>query len=79
MLVSRHHHLLVLWLKPKDNTYYLRLISGYSNSYYVGKINQYGHKIVYVEKLVYENYKLPLRHRLLRKLISFLEKIERRI
>ena len=78
MHVNRGHHLLVVWLKPKDSTYYLKLIRGYSTKYYLGKINQYGHIIVLVEKITYTTQKLSLRKRLLRNIIFFLEKLERR-
>ena len=50
------------------------------DKYYVGYTNQYDHKVIVVIDLFRDViYKVPLRKKVLRKLISFLHKIEKNI
>lgn len=66
---------LVIWHNPNTDTYYYKIVSGYYREYTPGSQNQYNHKIILVIDNIYTNtYKVPLKKRLLRKLISFLEK-----
>ena len=76
MLVNRGHNKLVIWFNPNRNIYYYRLIRGFYNNYVVGNKNQYDHVIVLVIDLEYEKQRTSIRKRLIRRFISFLEKIE---
>lgn len=82
--ISSGKHLIVIYKKPtiksnQDNPFYFKYVSGYYTNYYEGMKNQYGHEIVLIIETQFHNHRLPLRTRLLRKIISFLEKLERRI
>lgn len=76
MLVNRGVNKLVIWFNPNKNIYYYRLIRGFYNNYAVGNKNQYDHVIVLVIELEYAKHRTPFRKRLIRRLISFLEKYE---
>lgn len=82
--ISSGKHLIVIYKKPeqpnrKDNPFYFKYVSGYYTNYHVGMKNQYGHEIILIIETEFYSHKLPLISRLLKKLISFLEKLDRRI
>ena len=73
--INAYKEYIVIWYKPLDKTYYYKYVTGFYQDYYEGLENQYGHIAVFVLKVsLYENFRAPLKHRLIRKLISFLEK-----
>lgn len=81
MLVTKGLYRLVIWYNPNKKIYYHKLLRGFREQYKIGNENSYGHVIVdvidlqfYIEKPCKLFFK-----RLLRKLISFLEKKERRL
>lgn len=68
---------LVVWYNYKLDSYYYKIVRGfYQCKYYPGLINQYNHEVVLVIPFVYKVYQEPLKKRLIKRLISFLEKIE---
>lgn len=77
MLIKRKHHKLIVWYKPKKNEYYIRLVSGYYQDYFIGKINIYGHQIVHIEEIEFFKHHISFKVRFIRKLIRLLERIER--
>lgn len=77
MLIKQSHHKLIVWYKPKKNEYYIKLVSGYYQDYFIGKVNIYGHIIVHIEEIEFIKYKTPLKIRIIRKLIRILERLER--
>lgn len=85
ILVSNRKKYIIIYKKPDNVTspktakYYFRYVSGYYNNYYVGMKNQYDHEIILIIEVTSVSNKLPFRIKLLKKLISFLEKLERRI
>lgn len=70
---------LVVWHNLNYDSYYYKIIKGYYGVYEVGYINQYNHEIVLViDKIYFQVYKPPIKKRVLRKMISFLQKLEKR-
>lgn len=78
MLISRGHHKVIIWYNPNKNIFYHKAVKGYYRNYVIGEKNQYKHQIVDIIDLEFYEFKYSLKKRLLRKLISFLEKIERK-
>lgn len=72
---------LVVWHNQNNDTFYCKFVTGIYAKYEVGYVNQYNHKIVFVKDNVYEfQYKRSsLRLKVIRRLISFLQKIERKL
>lgn len=69
---------LIIWYNPNTKTYYHKFVRGFYCNYEVGFKNQYNHEIVLViDKVVKRTIKLPLRNRLIKRLIRFLEKLEK--
>lgn len=69
---------LVVWHNLNTDNYYYKIIKGYYGDYRVGRINQYNHQIVLViDKIYFKVPKLPVKKMVLRKLISFLQNLER--
>lgn len=66
---------LVVWHNLNKDTYYYKIVSGFYNTYYPGYVNGYNHKIILVvENLSFTSIKKePLKKRLIRRLIRFLE------
>ena len=79
MLINsfKYIRLIVIWHNEKKDTYYAKMISGYYSNYEVGICNSYGHKIVLVIPIEYDDHKVSIKQRLIKKAISFLEKCER--
>lgn len=68
----------IVWHNLNKNTYYYKIIRGTYNEYRVGYINHYNHKIiVIVEDIYLHEYKVPLRKRVISRLISFLQRINK--
>ena len=66
---------IVIWYKPKDNSYYYKIVRGCYCNYEVGYINRYGHVIILVIDIFKDIYYKPsLKKRVLTKIISFLQK-----
>lgn len=72
---------IIVWRKS-DNSYYFRTIVGIFPERHVGDKNQYGHEVILIidiDNLCYNAPYSPLRKRLLMKIISFLEKLNKKI
>ena len=71
-------YIIVVWHNLSKDTYYHKIIKGFYKNYYIGYINQYNHEIIDIIPNVYlKNYKVPLRKKVLKKLISFLQKLNK--
>lgn len=74
---------LIIWHKPKDDSYYYRIVNGTYSQYRVGFKNQYEHVIVLVIDDIWyrEPQKKSIKKKVLTSSISFLQnklnKIER--
>lgn len=73
---------LFVWHKLNDDSYYYKVNSGLYKDWEIGDINQYDHQLVLIieneilEPIIISNY-VPLRKKVLTKLISFLQKINK--
>lgn len=76
--ITPQKRLLIIWFNPKKLSYYYKYVTGFYQDYFVGYKNQYGHSIIMIFELIQTYHKTPLKKRLLRRFISFLESIERR-
>lgn len=79
IFISYYKKLLIIWFNPNKQSYYYRYVSGFYQDYYVGYKNQYGHVIIMIFELDLPYSKISFRKRILRKLISFLNRIDNRI
>ena len=71
-------YIVVVWHNLNKDTYYHKIIKGLYKNYYIGYINQYNHKIIDIIPNVYlKKNKVPLKKKVLKKLISFLQKINK--
>ena len=71
-------YIVVVWHNLKKDTYYHKIIKGLYKNYYVGYINQYNHEIIDIIPNVYlKKNKVPLRKKVLKRLISFLQKLNK--
>lgn len=70
---------IIVW-KKKDNTYYYRKVRGSYTNYYIGYENQYGHEIICIIDY-YKEFEKPIsfRKRVIRKIISLLQKFDKKI
>lgn len=73
-LLLTHKRYLIIWYNPNKDSYYYKYVNGFYQDYYVGFKNQYEHEVILIIKLIYHKYKLPIKKRIKRKLISFLDK-----
>lgn len=71
---------LIIWYNPNKNIYYWKYVYNLFNKYYVGYTNQYNHKILLIID-IYKDiyYKVPFRKKVIRKLISFLHRLEKKL
>lgn len=70
----------VITSKNCNDIIYHKHVYGYYTDYHIGMQNQYGHEIIKIIETTYLFPKrLPFHIRFLRKLIAFLQKLERRI
>lgn len=67
---------IIVWYNPKKNVYFYKIIYNFWDRYYEGYVNQYGHICILIID-IYKDliYKEPLRKMVLKKFISFLQKI----
>ena len=66
---------IIIW-KKQDNSYYYRIVKGHYSNYEIGYVNSYGHQIVLIiDNLEYRVRKKPLKNRVKKKIINFIEKI----
>lgn len=73
--------LIIVWHNLNYDTYYYKIVKGFYSSYNIGYVNKYNHKIILVipiSNLIYKYKVSPLR-KVLRKFISFLQKIEKKL
>lgn len=70
---------LYVWLNLNSGKYYYKLLNHENTDYYIGYINQYNHKLLLYDKIVCERTRFYsyyyYRKKMVRYLISFLEKI----
>ena len=69
---------IIVWYNPNKNTYYYKKTKETYSNYYVGFKNQYEHEVVVIIN-DYENkrYKISLKNKVLKRLISFLQKLNK--
>lgn len=67
---------IVVWHNQKNDSYYYKIVRGIIQRYYVGFKNQYGHKIVLIIECDFMIKKEKLKKKLIKRIISFLEKYE---
>lgn len=65
-----------IWYNKKKNLYYYKICKGYYIYNSLGDVNQYGHELVLIIDIPYKEEREPLKKRLIKKLISFLEKMK---
>ena len=70
---------LFVWLNLNNGTYYYKLLNHSHSEYYVGYINQYNHRLVLMDKIVFLKDKSyfdlkSIKKRAMRNVINFLEK-----
>lgn len=72
-------HTIVIYYNPHKKEYYYKIVKGYYRKYVVGNKNKYGHITLLV--IEYKDiYKRPtLLRKVIKKLISFLQNIEKKI
>lgn len=70
MLVIFHNH--------NNKSYYYKMLKGTYKTYKVGDFNQYNHEVVLIIEDVYfyKVQKLPLKSRVIKKITSFLQKLD---
>lgn len=61
-----------IWYNPNKDLYYHKVIHGFATNYFIGKVNSYGHILVYIFRL--ENYYVPYKNRLKKKVVNYLIK-----
>lgn len=68
---------IIVWHKPRDDSYYYRIVNGTYANYSIGFKNSYDHEVVLIidEVFNYQPPKKSLKKKLLTRLISFLQKI----
>lgn len=70
------HHIIV-YLNKNDNSYYYRLVKHRNSLHRIHHINSYNHEVVLIIDNILENYYIyrpPLKKRLIKRIINFLEK-----
>lgn len=66
---------IIIWKNHNNNKFYYKVVRGWYADYEIGYFNKYNHEVVFIiENVYFEKNKIPLKKRLLRKYISFLEK-----
>ncbi len=69
-------YIIVVWHNLNKDIYYHKIIKGTYGTYYIGYINQYNHEIIDIIPNIYlESHKVSLKNKVLKRLISFLQKI----
>ena len=72
---------IVVWFNPNKNVYYYKLVCNLFDHYFIGFKNQYGHIVILVIDLYKDNilYKESISKKVLKKLISFLQNIYKKL
>lgn len=73
---------IIVWHNLNKNTYYYKIVKCSYINYYVGYKNQYDHEIILIIDIYNEFtqfYKMPLKKRVIKKLISFLHKLDKKL
>lgn len=77
---------IVIWHNPNRNTYYYKIIKGSYKTYDVGFVNQYNHEVIMVINITdicsscyWNKRRFLFFHKVLRKFISFLQKIDKKL
>ena len=71
---------LVIWYNPNKKEYYYKILKHFTKRYKQGFINQYGHEVILVIDLHYNLfYKKPFIKRVITKIISFLQYIDKKL
>ena len=73
---------IIVWHNLNNDTYYYKVVKCFYRDYEVGYINQYNHKIIIIIPL--SNFlthyrKITIPHKVIKRLISFLQKIEKKL
>ncbi len=79
LVINLYKQYLIIWHNPQKNTYYSKYVTGCYKDYYVGYKNSYDHEIILIIKISYEIPRFNPIKTLIKKLISLLYKIERRL
>ena len=67
---------LYVWYNPNKNVFYYKINKGFYQSYKVGSKNSYGHECVLIVPVTFKIKRDKFKIRLIKKLISLLEKLE---
>lgn len=68
---------IIVWFNRNKKKYYFKKYRVFiENKYEVGYVNQYNHEIILIIDIRDFYYKTPLKKRLIKRFIRFLEKIE---
>lgn len=71
-------YIIVVWKNLNNGTYYYKKVKGTYRKYYEGYINHYNHRIILIIKDIdFYIPKVPKKKMVLKKLISFLQKLEK--
>lgn len=73
--------LLVVWHNLNYDTYYYKTIKSYAQYYYIGYINQYNHQLILIipiSTIIPKSLHVSPVRVVLRKFISFLQKLEKK-
>lgn len=73
---------LVIWFNTEKKSYYYRLVKNTYKKYFVGYRNQYNHEVVLIIPLsVFYSHckKITYPHKALKRFISFLQNIEKKL
>lgn len=73
---------IIIWHNLNKDTYYYRIVKGFYRNYEVGFINQYNHQIILIIDIYKEFtqfYKMPWKKRVIKKAISFLHRLDKKI
>lgn len=70
---------IIIWYNEKKNDYYYKTVHSYNyKKYFKGFKNQYEHEVVLVIENIYlEKPKINIKKRVITKIISFLQKIDK--
>lgn len=77
---------IVIWHNLNHDCYYYRIIKGGYKTYSEGYVNQYNHKVIIVIDIsdicsycYYQKTNISFLHKVLKKFISFLQNIEKKL
>jgi len=73
-----NYKFIIVWLNRNNNEYYFKKVKGTYIKYYVGYVNQYNHEVLLVIDIhdFYSKNKLPLKTKLIDRLIGLLNKLK---